>query len=117
MLQNLLIGAQAGQGGSQQSSQQQGGGSGPGLMSLLSRASKSGHSAVVSGAMALVSAYRSRKKNRQRAMRQALAGVALMGFGVWQLRRKRKSTSKAGGSGGNGSGGQQRSTGGQQAVQ
>lgn len=118
MLRNLLISAQTGRGGGQQSSQQmQQDGSGPGLMSLLSKASKSGHSAVVSGAMALVSAYRARNRNRKRAMRQALVGVALMGFGLWQLRRKGKSMSQSGGSGGGTSGGQQQRSGGQQSIQ
>ena len=108
LLETLVIGAQSGQQGQQQSSGQ-GGDSGPGLMSLLSKATKSGHSAVVSGARALVSAYRSRKTNRQRAMKHAMTGLALMGFGVWQLRRKSKS-------GGQGSGGHQQPQGIQQAV-
>ena len=108
LLDTVLIGAQSGQ---QSQSSGQGGGSGPGLMSLLSKASRSGHSAVVSGAMALVSAYRSRKRNRQRAMKRGLIGVAMIGFGLWQLRRKGSSS----GSGGKRSGGQ-RGGSGQQAT-
>ena len=97
LLDTLLIGAQSGQGsqGLQSSGQQSG--SQPGLMSLLQKASKSGHSAVISGVMALVSAYRSRHKNRQRAMKQLAVGIALMAFGLWQIRRQRgKATQSSG---------------------
>lgn len=110
VLETFLIGAQGGRTSSGQSSGQQGG-SGQSMMSLLSKASGSGHSAVVSGAMSLVSAYRFRKRDRKRAMKRAVLGVALMGFGFWQLRRKSKSKSGRSHS----SRGQQR-TGGQQQV-
>lgn len=114
LINMLLASAQGGQRGKQQSSGQQGG-SQPSMMSLLSKASQSGHSAIISGAMSLVSAYRSRKRNRQRAMKRAVMGVVLMGFGFWQLRRKGKSKSQSGGkrsSGRQQSGGQQSGSGG-----
>lgn len=122
ILDSLVIGAQGGQQSRQGQSSRQGQ-QGPGLMSILSKATKSGHSALVSGAMSLVSAYRSRNRDRRRAMQRAIVGVSLMALGVWQIRRK----SKSGGgqsSGGKQSGGQrsgsQRSggqqTGGQQSA-
>ncbi|MFB6130412.1 MAG: hypothetical protein ABEJ28_06290 [Salinigranum sp.] len=90
LLDTLLIGATGGQGTRQSSGQ-------PSMMGLLSKASRSGHSAVVSGAMSMVSAYRVRNTNRKRAMKRAAIGAGLLGLGLWQLRSKSGSTSNSGG--------------------
>lgn len=113
LLTRLVIGSTGGGGGQQQSSGQQSGqqgGSQPSMMGLLSKASKSGHSAIVSGTMSLVSAYQSRRTNRKRAMKRGVLGIALLGLGFWQLRMKSRSGSKSG------SGGQQSGSGQQKSV-
>jgi hypothetical protein len=107
LVKSLLFGTAGGTAQSGQAAGRQQGRSG-GVMQMVKQLTKSSGGPMLTGVTMLASAYRSRKRRRGRPMLKAALGVGLIGFGLWQRRKRSR------GMGGMRQGGESWQQGGQQ---